>query len=473
MEKDNKIGLWSLVALSIGSMIGTGVFGLPGEMAAVSSAGGIIIGWVITGVGIISLALIFQMLAQRKPEIEGGIYGYARKGFGEFTGFTIGWGYWLSAILANVAFYVILFDSLSYFFPTFSNFNDPQTWITATILLWLYNFLIVGGIKNAAFVNFVTTVCKLIPILVFIIIAIFMFNLDHFTFDFWGNELDMGSVLSQVKGTMLITLWVFVGVEGVSVLSSKAKNMEDVGKATVIGIISTLILYVMVSLLSLGAMEHAQLAGLEAPSMAYLLEDMVGPWAATMINIGVIISVIGALLGWTLIAAEIPYQAGKDKLFPKFCTKENSKGSAAGAIYLTTILSQVFIVISIFSESTYSALYAIATAALIIPYLSSALYAAKLVFTKETFEDGKGRTSAMVICIIALIYSVWLLFAAGMNYFMAVMVLYAAGIVMYMYTKIERKEKVFSPAELVGAIVLVVLAVTAIILMVTGRISIL
>ncbi len=477
MEDKQKIGLFSLIALSIGSMIGTGVFGLPADMAGVASTGGIIIGWVITGIGIIALALVFQFLVQKKPEIEGGIYGYARAGFGDFAGFTIGWGYWLSAIIANVAFYVALFAAIGNFkgMEFLKDFTDPRTWITATILLWVYNFLIVAGIRNAAFVNFVTTICKLLPIVFFIIVMIFVFNIDHFSFDFWGKETMLNeagksmSILEQVKGTMLITLWVFVGVEGVAVLSSKAKKMSDVGKATVIGLLSTLAIYVLVSVLSLGAMNHAKLAGVEFPSMAFLLEDAVGAWGATLVNVGVIISLVGALLGWTLIAAEIPFQAGKDKLFPKFCSYENKKGSPVGAVFLTSLISQIIVIIAIVFNSSYNILYLLATAAILIPYLSSAGFASMVAFSKGT---EKVKTSSIFVCILALVYSVWILYAAGIKYLMLVMLIYAAGIPFYMYSKMERKQQLFKPRDLGFLVGLLALTVLAIVLIATKTIDI-
>ncbi len=477
MENKQKIGLISLIMLSIGSMIGAGVFNIPGDMAKSASAGGILIGWFITGIGIISLALVFQYLAKSRPGINGGIYGYAKDGFGDFAGFTIGWGYWLSAILANIAFFKSLFEAISGFetFSFFKEFSDPQTWIAASIILWIYNFLIVGGVRNAAFVNFVTTVCKLIPIVVFIIIAILIFNVDHFSLDFWGKETlfdDSGnsvSVLDQVKNTMLITLWVFVGVEGVVVLSSKAKKMSEVAKATVIGLLATLTLYVLVSVLSLGTMSHAKLMGLENPSMATLLEDAVGPWAATMVSIGLIISISGALLGWTLIAAEIPLQASKDKLFPAFCAKENRKGSPVGAVYVTTIVSQIFILLAAGIESSYLTLITIATAAILVPYLSSAAYGTKLAFGSEKV---KAKISTKILSIISLIYAVWILYAAGWKYFLLVMILYAVGIPFYLLAKKERKEKPFRALELLVAILLVVLALVAVWLLATGKFDI-
>ncbi|MGQ0422962.1 amino acid permease, partial [Bacillus sp. HC-Mk] len=139
-----------------------------------------------------------------------------------------------------------------------------------------------------------------------------------------------------------VTLWVFIGVEGAVVLSSRAKNRSDVGKATVIGLIGTLIIYMLITLLSLGLMQQADIAGLKNPAMAYLFESVVGKWGAIFINLGLVISVLGAWLGWTLLASEIPYLAAKDGVFPKWFAKENKNKAPVNSLWITNGLIQIF-----------------------------------------------------------------------------------------------------------------------------------
>ena len=322
---DNKLGLLSLVALVIGSMIGGGAFGLPADMSKGAGAGAVIIGWVITGIGMIALAFVYQNLANRKPELTGGVYSYAKAGFGEYIGFNSAWGYWFSALLGNVSYLVMLFGALGYFFPVFEKGNNIISIVCASILVWLIQALILKGVQQAAFVNILTTIAKLVPIFIFIIAIILSFHIKTFTMDFWGKlNTDLGSVVNQVKSTMLVTLWVFIGIEGAVVLSGRAKRKEDVGKATVVGLIGTLIIYILISVLSLGVMSQADLSKLPTPSTAYALEQIVGKWGAIVINLGLIVSLLGAVLGWTLLAAEIPYVAAKDGVLPKMFSKENS-----------------------------------------------------------------------------------------------------------------------------------------------------
>jgi amino acid transporter len=145
---------------------------------------------------------------------------------------------------------------------------------------------------------------------------VFAFKIDTFNLDFWGNP-KLGSIVDQVKSTMLVTVWVFIGIEGASMFSGRAEKMSDVGKATVVGFLLTIALLVAVSVLALGVMTQPELAALKNPSTAYVLEKAIGPWGANIMNAGLVISVGGALLAWTLLAAEAPYLAGKDGVMPR------------------------------------------------------------------------------------------------------------------------------------------------------------
>ena len=183
----SKLTLLPLTALVVGSMVGGGVFNLPSDMSKGASPGAILIGWLITGVGMLMLAFVYQRLAIRKPELNAGPYAYAKAGFGSFVGFNSAWGYWLCAFLANVAYAVAIFSALSSFFPVFEGGNNFASIAGASICLWLIHALVLRGIKQAAFVNVVTTIAKLVPLFLFVLLGIVAFNWDKFAFDFWGH----------------------------------------------------------------------------------------------------------------------------------------------------------------------------------------------------------------------------------------------------------------------------------------------
>src|SRR5262249_41747132 len=182
--------------------------------------------------GMLMLALVYQGLALRKPALNAGPYAYAKAGFGEFMGFNSAWGYWISAFLGNAAYAIAIFSALSYFFPFFGEGNLASI-IGASICLWIVHLLVLNGAKQAAFVNIITTIAKLVPIFLFLIVALVAFHWNKFYFDFWGQgdgAEGLGSVADQVTSTMLVTVWVFIGIEGASVYSARAATRADVGR---------------------------------------------------------------------------------------------------------------------------------------------------------------------------------------------------------------------------------------------------
>jgi arginine:ornithine antiporter / lysine permease len=475
-ETSHKLTLIPLIALVVGSMIGGGVFNLPSDMSRGASPGAIIIGWVITGFGMLMLAFVYQSLAVRKPELNAGPYAYAKAGFGSFVGFNSAWGYWLSAFLGNVAYAVAIFSALSYFFPVFGGGNNLPSIIGGSLCLWLVHGLVLKGIKQAAFVNVVTTIAKLVPLFLFVLVAIVAFNWDKFTFNFWGTAdaqgaSGLGSVVDQVKSTMLVTLWVFIGIEGASVYSARAARRSDVGRATVIGFAGALGIYVLVSLLATGVLSQPELAGLKVPSMAGVFEPLVGAWGAALINVGLMISVGGAFLSWTLLCAEIPYTCGKDGTFPKWFARENENGSPVNSLWATNILIQLFLVLSFFSQSAYQFFYFIASVAILPPYVLSGAYALKIAATGDGYKVDETRGKDMLVGALATVYGLWLVYAAGLEYLLMCAVLFAPGIIVYAKARSERREPVFAGFEIMIAIAIVALALLAAWLMWTGRIS--
>ncbi len=473
-EVTNKLGLLPLVALVVGSMIGGGVFSLPQNMAKGASPGAVIIGWAITGLGMLALAFVYQGLSTRKPKLDAGPYAYARAGFGDFVGFNSAWGYWLSAWIGNVSYAVLIFGAFSYFMPSFgAEGNTWQAIVGASVFLWLVHGLILMGIRQAAVVNVVTTIAKLAPILIFIIAAFAVFNLPTFNLDLWGAGTPaLGDVMKQVKSTMLVTLWVFIGIEGASVVSARAANRADIGRATIIGFVTALIVYLLVSLLSFGVMSQPELAALPgAASMANVLEKAVGPWGSVLVRIGLVISVAGAFLSWTLFAAEIPYRAAKEGMMPAVFATENLNGSPSGALWITNTCVQVFLLLTFYANSTYLSLFFIASTAILVPYVLSGAYAFKLAMSGESYDASDGRGRDMLIGAVATIYGAWLVYAAGPNYLLMCALLYAPGILIYGWARKARGEKAFTAIEVAIAAGIVLAAGIAGYLMWTGAIS--
>ncbi|MCG4452429.1 arginine-ornithine antiporter [Pseudomonas sp. MMS21-TM103] len=448
-QASTKLRLAALVALVVGSMVGGGIFSLPQNMAASASAGAILIGWAITAVGMLTLAFVFQSLAVRKPELDAGVYAYAKAGFGDYMGFSSAWGYWISAWIGNVSYFVLLFSTLGYFFPVFGKGNTLAAIIGASLLLWAVHFLVLRGIREAALINLATTVAKIVPLLLFVVLTAIAFKLEVFTADFWGRgNLELGSVLDQVRNMMLVTVWVFIGIEGASVYSARAENRADVGRATVIGFVGVLLLLVMVNVLSMGILSQAELAGLKNPSMAGVLQQVVGPWGAALIGIGLIVSLLGALLSWTLLCAEILFVGARDQTMPNFLKKENAKHVPVNALWLSNGLIQLFLIVTLFNDATYLKLLYLATSMILLPYFWSAAYAVLLAVRGETYEGQPGaRRKDLLIGLIAVIYAVWLVYAGGVQYVLLSALLYAPGVLFFAKARREQGQAVFTRVE--------------------------
>ncbi|WP_213715826.1 amino acid permease [Cedecea lapagei] len=427
MEK--KLGLAALTALVLSSMLGAGVFSLPQNMASVASPAALLIGWAITGVGILLLALAMLVLTRLRPDLDGGIFTYAREGFGELIGFFSAWGYWLCAVIANVSYLVIVFSALSFFTdtPELRLFGDGNTWqsiVGASVLLWMVHWLVLRGVQTAASINLVATLAKLLPLGMFVVLAAVAFKLSTFSLDFTGIKLGV-PVWEQVKNTMLITLWVFIGVEGAVVVSARARNKKDVGRATLLAVIAALSVYLLVTLLSLGVVARPQLAAMRNPSMAGLMVEMMGPWGEVIIAAGLIVSVCGAYLSWTIMAAEVPLLASTHKAFPKMFARQNKNNAPSASLWLTNISVQVCLVLIWLTGSDYNTLLTIASEMILVPYFLVGAYLLKIATRPLHKAIGFG----------ACLYGLWLLYASGPMHLLLSVVLYAPGLLVFIYAR--------------------------------------
>jgi len=447
MKKISKLTLAPLVFLMLGSIIGSGFSDLPANMARRAGSVGILLAWIITGVGILALVLVFRNLSMRKPDLNNGIASYAKAGFGDYIGFNSAWGYWTSAVCANASYFVIIFNALAYFFPSLFE-RDHLTFsalIGGTTIIWFIQFIVCKGVRKAAILNVVVQIAKFIPIFLFIIILLFVFNSDKFSFDFFRSDNSSVDLGKQVRSVMLVTVWVFIGIEGAIVLSERAKIRKDIGRATIIAMFSALLIYMLISLLTFGYMSQQEAAALSAPSIAYILEQIVGPWGAAVVNSGLVISVLGAMLGWTILASEVIHVGAKDKLLPHFLTKENRHHAPVNSLLLTNSLSQLLLIIAFLSSAAYEVIFFIAATAMLLPYLFSCLYGMKLPITGETYDNQpKGRTKDVIIAAVSTIYAIWLVIAAGTENLLVVSILYAPGVFLYAKVQRENGKKVFS-----------------------------
>lgn len=475
-----KLGVIGLASIVISSMVGGGVFSLPQNMAAGAGAGAVLLAWVITGIGMYFIANTFSVLSRVKPDLTAGIYMYAREGFGPYVGFTIGWGYWLCQIFGNVGYAVITMDALNYFFPPyFAGGNNLLSIVCGSLLIWAFNFVVLRGVRQAAVLNVIGTIGKLVPLLLFCLILLFCFHFDKFDFNFWGKMAEggktLGSLPEQLKSTMLVTLWAFIGIEGAVVLSNRAKSQSAVSKATLLGFLGCLVIYIGLSVLPFGFLTQEELASVANPSTAGVLEKVVGPWGAWMMNIGLLVAVLSSWLAWTMIAAEIPAAAAENGTFPKQFARQNKNGSPSVSLWVTSILMQLAILLVYFSKDAWNTMLSI-TGVMVLPaYLASTAYLWKLTEDGEFARiSSKGRAAALLTSTLGIVYALWLVYAAGLKYLFLAVIFLALGVPVFIWARKQKSDggPVFSRGEVAVVTLLVIAAVAAVYVFARGLVSI-
>jgi arginine:ornithine antiporter/lysine permease len=471
-QAEKKVSLPTLTAMVVGSMIGAGVFLLPRRFGTETGVFGAIIAWTIAGTGMLMLAFVFQRLAVRKPDLDAGIYAYAKAGFGDYVGFNAAFGFWASACAGNTSYWVLITTTGSELFPELGNGDTVLAVIVSTVGVWIFHALILRGVKEAATINRIVTIAKVVPILVFIVLSLMLFNGGYFAGNFWGgDDRTFASVFDQAKGTMLITVFVFLGIEGASVYSRYARKRSDVGRATVIGFLGVLGVFALVTLVSYGAMPRDQLAGADQPSMAYVLESLVGPWGAVFIKAGVVLSVLGAYLAWTLMSAEMLYIPARANDMPRFLSKVNAKGAPVAALFMATGLVQLLIIVKLFVSDALDFMLDLTAALALIPYLLAAGYALKLTLTRETYDDRRSLRADMTFALLATFYTAFLVYAAGIDKVLLSCILYAPGAALYIVARREKNLRVFTVPEAVLFAAIVIGAVAGVVSLATGAIA--
>lgn len=482
-----KLGLVALVAIVVGSMLGGGVFSLPQNTAATSAVGPVVIAWIIAGIGIYFIANVFRMLSDMRPDLQAGVYMYAQEGFGSYIGFSVAWGYWLMTCFGNVAFAVILMDALDQFFPgVFTDGNNLNSIICGSILIWGYNFLVLSGTKTAGFVNTVWTFAKLVPLVLFVLILGVMIDYSELLSNIWGTspavvaeiagETKPVSVMLQIMAPMTVTLWAFIGVEGAVVLSGRARNRSDVGKATLIGFLIALIVYVLLSVLPFGSMPQSELAKISNPSTAGVLQHVVGsPWGGWLMNIGLIISVLAGWLAWTMLCAEIPMIAGQKGAFPKAFARTNKKQAANVSLWVSSCVMQAAMLLVYFSDNAWNTMYNISALMVVPAYITTTLYMVKICLNKEYYKYSKtGKTLALFSGVAGAIFCIFIYYASTFGYVALVPILMTCGLPIFIWARKEKHDgkPIFDKKELVYLLILLATDILIALLFWMGKISI-
>lgn len=454
MKQQHQLSLMSLTAIMVSAAVGSGIFNLMKEMALVTSVIVATLAWIIAGIGMGALAVTFSKLNETFPDIQGGVFGYGVAGLGDLGGFMATWMYWLAVLFTSIAQVSLLFNALAYFFPIFGDGQNIYSVIGASIFLWSLHLLVSRGTQNAAIFNTIVLIAKFVPIFVFIIIAIFAFHGDIFLESVQrltlNSPIEWGVVFEELKASMLVTVWAFVGLEGVTVFSSRAKKRSDIGKATVYGFSAVTLLYLIVTLVSYGVMTQEQLAALPNPAMGHILEAVIGPWGAWIINLGVIISLVGSGISWAMIGAETGYQASELNMFPKVFSQLNAAQAPAKASFIRTCIAQLFVLLLLVATQAYSLISKLSGATVVVPYFLATLFL--LLKGKEVNLS----LNKLLPAWVAFIYLAWIIYASGNLFYLLLMLAFGTGAILFVASQYYYRRSFNNKLMWAGWLVLII-----------------
>ncbi|UPK72991.1 basic amino acid/polyamine antiporter [Nocardioidaceae bacterium SCSIO 66511] len=470
----SKLSVPTLTAMVVGSMVGAGVFSLPARFGVATGILGSLIAWAVAGAGMLMLAFVFQNLAVRRPDLDSGVFIYAKAGFGDYAGFNSAIGFWASAVAGNTFYWVFISATLGTFFDGFGDGDTVLAAALSTAGVWLFHILIARGVRDAAVINRIVTVFKIIPILVFIVVLFISIDAGVFSDNWLATGYgDLGSLNEQVRNTMIITTFVFLGIEGASVYSRYAKSRADVGRATVLGFVSVLALFVLVTLSSYSVKPQPEIADTRQPSMVGLFESVVGDWGEVFISVAVIVSVLGAYLAWTLMAAEVMYIPARSDDFPRFLGRADDNGTPITALVVTSMGVQALVALTLLVDDALNFMLDLCTSLALVPYFLAAAYALRLGLTGEAYEDvsPRVRRRETIFAGIATAYTLFLFEAAGLKFLLLSTVIYAPATLLYIKARSENERRLFTPTEIGLLVVILAGGLTGVIGLVTGYIE--
>lgn len=481
-EVKSKVGVVALTALIVGGTIGSGIFALPATLTAGANPEGIIIGWIIVAIGMFALTSVYRNLTLQQPDIDDGIYGWSKHMFGHLGGFIAAYGHGAGDAIGNASYLTVIFSAFGGF-AIFSYFGNGTTWpavIAASVLLWLVVWLVLRGVKSSTFVNDIVTIAKIIPIVLFIVLAIFHFNphifASHYSstavYNLASKQWTHVSIFEQSKSVLLAAMWSLIGIESGTIFATRAKKLSEVATATTAGAIIVILLLVGTTILSLGLLSPASITKLHQPSMAGLMSLMVGHWGGALINICLIVSVIGALLAWVNLSAEEVRLGGRGHSAAKWIDGLNKNEAPINSIIVTAGIAQALLIIAGIYSAGYLVLLKFSTSLAIVPYLEVSLYACKSVILGIGFKNRSmmSRIGSGIAAVLATLFALYMIYGAGLKYLLLAAVVWTTGLPFFFKAKKEYNQH-YGVWEIISLVIILIMAVIGIIGLFTGAIN--
>ena len=443
-EKARALGLTSATGLVIGSIIGTGIFTMPAVLAGAGTSSLIVL--VVIAVGAMLLAVLFGQLTRRVPNSDGGLYAYARHEFGDFAGYLTGWCYWIqawagnAAIVASWVFYVEALFGLSH--P-----SAMTSWGIALLGLWIPAALNLAGLKHMAWFQNLTVVLKFLPLLFIGVVGWFFVSSGNFgAFNASG-----GSLYSAIGIAAGVALFSFIGVEVAAITAKRVGDpRRNVGRASLLGTGASAILYLLVAAAVMGLVAHSSLVNNGTPFVA-AFETIVGhgAWAGKLVSAVAVVSGLGALNGWTLVTAEVSRAPAQDGLFPAPFGWTDRNGTAWFGVVVAAALPSLLMLWRYTASSgltVFTYLVDLTVVTVAIPYLMSACAQLAYLVSRRRRVQGWLLARDLSITGAAVLFSMWVTFAAGYAAVYEALVIVLVGIIGYAFLKARREAAGLVPA---------------------------
>ena len=405
-----ELGLGAATAIVVGNIIGSGIFMAPASMARASNPTTAIIAWIVTAIGSLLIALSFANMGSAMPKTGGPIV-YTRAAFGDFAGFLIAWTYWIATWVGNATIITAFMSYLVYFVP---QANTPIiAFLVTSATLWIFTVINILGVKNAGIIGIVSTVLKVAALIVFMVIAAIHFN-PKFLHTVAAPEL---SGMGTFPAAIAVALWAFVGLESATVPAGEIKDPEkNIRKSTIYGTLLAAVIYILISVLAMGALNQATLAKSDAPLADIINAATGGTWGGAFIAAGAIISTLGGTSGWIFTTARSAYGAAEDKLFPQIFAKIHPKyNTPVASLVISGICANVLLVMNYVGSlrSAFDFMMLLATLAFLPSYTFTT--AAEIVLLTKHSKDFNfwNFLKSSFITLIALVYSIYAIFGTG------------------------------------------------------------
>ncbi len=424
-----RIGFWTAVALVMGNMIGSGIFLLPASLAPYGGIG--LFGWAVSAIGSILLALVFARLARRHPAT-GGPYAFTRVAFGDLAGFLVAWGYWVSVCSGNAGIALAFVGYVEPFVP--APMREPLVASTmAAVAVWLLTLVNVRGIREAGQVQVVTTVLKILPLLLIGAAAFMRFRPAAFPIAASGPRA-FGSQLSIAAA---MTFWAFGGLESATIPAGSVENpRRTIPRATMVGTVLTAVIYILSTVGVMSIVPVDQLARATAP-FAEAARALAGNWAGAAVAAGAAIACFGALNGWILISGQVPLAIAEDGLFPTAFGARSKRGTPVRGLIISSLFTTALIALNAGRGlvELFTFLILLGTLNALVPYAFCSM-AAFLV--DRDLRAGSARAAAAVAAL-AFLYSLWMIGGAGAEVVYWGFLLLLSGLPVYVWVVRQRR----------------------------------